>query len=365
MSGTPHPTVDVHAHALLPALQARVAAADPEGFAAHQALEARRNGPESLAASGAMIGARIAALTVLERRLADMDAAGVDVQLVSPSPSHYYPFLARDLAADVAREANRAIRDLVAAAPDRLHGLGLGPLQHPDLLVELLDDAVLGCGLRGVEISSFAPGVGGTGAEHSVELSDPRLEPFWARAVELDAVVFLHPFGCSLDERLDRFYLSNTVGQPVENAVALSHLIFAGVLDRHPGLTLVAAHGGGYLPTFLGRSDHAWEVRPEARGCAERPSSYLRRLHFDSLVHTPDALDALVAAAGADRVLLGSDYPFDMGVADPVERVRASGLAADAAAAVLGGNAARLGIGSAGVLAGAAAAGSRPTRSDA
>jgi aminocarboxymuconate-semialdehyde decarboxylase len=350
MTGTPIPsrTVDVHAHALLPALQARVAAADPEGFAAHQALEARRNGPESLAVSGAMVGARIAQLTDLDRRLADMDAAGVDVQLVSPSPSHYYPFLAPDLAAEVAREANRAIAAVVAAAPDRLHGLGLVPLQHPDLLVELLDHAVLECGLRGVEISSFAPGPDGT---HSVELSDPRLEPFWARAAELDAVVFLHPFGCSLDERLDRFYLSNTVGQPVENAVALSHLVFSGVLDRHPGLTLVAAHGGGYLPTFLGRSDHAWEVRPEARGCAERPSSYLRRLFFDSLVHTPDALDALVAAAGADRVLLGSDYPFDMGVEDPVERVHASALGPDAVAAVLGGNAARLGISAARALA--------------
>ena len=105
-----------------------------------------------------------------------------------------------------------------------------------------------------------------------VELSDQRLEPFWARAAELDAIVFLHPFGCTLDERLDRFYLSNTVGQPVENAVALSHLIFSGVLDRHPDLRLVAAHGGGYLPTFLGRSDHAWQVRPEAHGCRERPS---------------------------------------------------------------------------------------------
>src|SRR5205085_1572029 len=94
-------------------------------------------------------------------------------------------------------------------------------------------------------------------ADRPVELGDPRLEPLYARAAEIGAVLFLHPFGCTLDERLDRFYLSNTVGQPVENAVALSHLIFAGVLDRHPGLTLLAAHGGGYLPTFLGRSDHA------------------------------------------------------------------------------------------------------------
>ncbi|GAA2026449.1 amidohydrolase family protein [Agromyces tropicus] len=330
MSGSPSPVVDVHAHLLLPALQRAVGERDPEGFASAQALEARRNGPESLAASGRMIGERMALLTSLDARLAEMDRQGVDVQVVSPSPSHYYPWAGEDLAVWAAREANRAIAEHVAGAPDRLVGLGLVPLQHPHLIVAALEDAVLEHGLAGFELSSFAG---------DVELSDERLEPFWSRAVELDAIVFLHPFGCSLDERLDRFYLSNTVGQPVENAVALSHLIFSGVLDRHPGLKLVAAHGGGYLPTFLGRSDHAWQVRPEAHGCRDLPSSYLRRLRFDSLVHTPDALRALVAAAGADRVLVGTDYPFDMGVDDPVERVREAGLDEAAARAVLSDNA--------------------------
>ncbi|MFE5673204.1 amidohydrolase family protein [Agromyces sp. NPDC056523] len=324
------PVVDVHAHLLLPALQQAVAERDPEGFAAAQALEARRNGPASLAASGRMIGERMPLLTSLDARLAEMDRQGVDVQVVSPSPSHYYPWANEEVATWAAREANRAIAEHVAGAPDRLIGLGLVPLQHPDLLVAALEDAVVGHGLAGVELSSFAG---------DVELSDERLEPFWTRAVELDAIVFLHPFGCSLDERLDRFYLSNTVGQPVENAVALSHLIFAGVLDRHPDLKLVAAHGGGYLPTFLGRSDHAWQVRPEAHGCRDLPSSYLRRLRFDSLVHAPGALRALVDVTGADRVLVGSDYPFDMGVDDPVDRVREAALGDADERAVLSGNA--------------------------
>lgn len=330
--------IDVHAHAVFPHLIALVAEADPDGFAAHQELEARRNGPESLAASAAMVRDRMPQLTDLNRRLADMDAAGIDVQLVSPSPSHYYPFLGLGDAQAVAFTANEAVAALVATAPSRLAGLGLAPLQHPDLAADSLGHAVVDCNLRGVEISSFAPGV---------DLSDERLEPFWSRAVELDAVIFLHPFGCSLDERLDRYYLSNTVGQPAENAVALSHLIFSGVLDRHPGLTLIASHGGGYLPTFIGRSDHAWRVRPEAKGCTEIPSSYLSRLWFDSLVHEPDALRALVAAVGADRVLLGSDYPFDMGVADPVERLRAAGLPDAETRAIEGGNAAGLRIGAA------------------
>jgi len=325
--------IDVHAHALLPALQSDVQARRPVGFAAAQALDLKRQGTPSARASGAMIGARFEQLTVLSRRLADMDAARVDRQVVSPSPSHYYPWADAELAPWIAGEANRAIAELVAAAPDRLTGLGLVPMQHPDLVVESLEDAMIGNGLAGVEISSFAG---------DVELSDVRLEPFWTRAEELGAVIFLHPFGCTLDERLDVYYLSNTVGQPAENAVALSHLIFSGVLDRHPRLTIVAAHGGGYLPTFIGRSDHAWTVRPEAHECANLPSSYLSRISFDSLVHTPEALRALVSAVGADRVVLGSDFPFDMGVADPVEHVEAAGLTRAEVDAILHGNAERL-----------------------
>jgi len=325
--------VDVHAHAIVPEVEA-VVAGEP-GLAAQRELDLHRNGPESAAVSGRMVAQRMPALTRLEHRLADMAAAGVDAQVISPSPSQYHYWAEPELALTVARAANRGVAALVAEEPQRFTGLGLVPLQHPELAAAALDDAVLGCGLRGVEISSHAPGV---------ELSDERLEPFWARAAELSAVVFLHPFGCTLDARLDRFYLANTVGQPVENAVALSHLIFSGVLDRHPGLRILAAHGGGYLPTYLGRSDHAWQVRPDARRCALPPSAYLSRLYFDSLVHAPDALRALVAAAGADRVLLGSDYPFDMGVTDPVQRLEAAGLDAPTQQAIRSGNAGRLGL---------------------
>lgn len=324
--------VDVHAHVIVPEVEA-VVAGQP-GLDEHRALDARRNGAESMAVSGRMVGERIPRLTQVGPRLADMDAAGVDVQVLSASPSQYHYWAGPEIAMAVARAANRGVAAVVAEEPDRFTGLGLLPLQHPHLCVAALDDA-LDLGLRGAEISSFAGGV---------ELSDPALDPLWARAAETSALLFLHPFGCSLDERLDRFYLSNTVGQPVENAVALSHLIFGGVLDRHPGLRVLAAHGGGYLPTFLGRSDHAWQVRPEARGCAHPPSSYLRRLWFDSLVHTPEALRALIAAAGANRVLLGSDHPFDMGVPDPVARLAAAGLADDDQKMICSGNAETLGL---------------------
>ncbi|WGW11895.1 amidohydrolase family protein [Saxibacter everestensis] len=325
--------IDVHAHLLMPSLAREIEFRDPAGAAAAADLEARRNGPASLAASGRMIGDRIALLTEPDARLGAMDAQGVAVQVVSPSPSHYYPWADEDLAVWAAREANRLIAAHVGQAPDRLAGLGLVPLQHPQHMVECLEDAVLAHGLRGVEISSFAG---------DVELSDARLEGVWTRCEELQALVFLHPFGCSLDDRLDRYYLSNTAGQPVENAVALSHLIFAGVLDRHPGLRIVAAHGGGYLPTVIGRSDRAWEVRPEARECAERPSAYLGRLWYDTVVHDRRTLENLVAAVGQDRVLLGSDFPFDMGSDDPVALVRSAALPGYALEGILSGNAAAL-----------------------
>ncbi|BBC28885.1 Amidohydrolase [Streptomyces graminofaciens] len=324
------PTIDVHAHLLLPEIEETVAG--HPGLAEARALDARRNGPAALTVNGPMVGARAAKLTDAAVRLAAMDAQGVDIQLVSPSPSHYHYWAEPRLAEGVCRLANEGIAAHCAKAPDRLHGLGLVPLQHPGLAAGLLDHA-LDQGLRGVEISSHAPGR---------ELSDPAYEPLWSRAEETGALLFLHPFGCTLDERLDQWYLSNTVGQPTENAVALSHLIFSGVLDRHPGLKLIAAHAGGYLPTHIGRSDHAWRVRPDARGCEREPSSYLKQLYFDSLVHDPQVLRELLRAVGQERVLLGSDFPFDMGTDDPLGALRAADLPDTDFHAVRGGNAAAL-----------------------
>ena len=322
-------TTDVHAHLLMPALQQEVERRAPEGLAEAAALELRRNGAASQAVSGPMVGQRIPKLTDVTVRLADMDRQGVDRQWVSASPSHFYPWADEELAVWVAGEANRLIAEHVAQAPQRLVGLGLVPLQHPHRIVEFLDHA-LDLGLAGVEISSFAG---------DIELSNPRLEPFWERAAARGAVVFLHPFGCSLDERLDKYYLANTVGQPVENAVALSHLIFSGVLDRHPDLRLVVAHGGGYLPTAIGRSDHAWRVRPDARVCAHEPSSYLRKIWFDTVVHDPLGLRHQLGKDGGSQVVLGSVYPFDMVSNDPVSFVKSAGLPVEVERRILAGNA--------------------------
>ncbi|MGC5617377.1 amidohydrolase family protein [Georgenia sp. Z1491] len=371
------PVVDLHAHVLLPELSALAARLDPAAAARQGALDVWRQGEESIAVSGAMLGDRLPRLTDVARRLADMDTAGVDVQVVSASPNHYAYFLGEDAAREYYPEANRLVAAHVAEAPDRLLGLGLVPLQHPKLAADVLRSAVRDHGLRGVEIGSFAPrpSAGGAAVAHedadadapagaraagggaavdrsegetdvagTVELSDPALDPFWAAALETGAVILLHPFGSPQGSRLDRYNLSNTVAQPAENATALSHLIFSGVLDRHPGLALVAAHAGGYLPTAIGRSDRAWRVRPEARTCARTPSSYLSELHYDSLTHDQAQLAALVAQVGADRVALGSDHPFDMGEDDPVAAVRAAHLSDDDTESILRGTAAALGL---------------------
>ena len=321
------PVVDFHGHLAVPAADALVAGTP--GLAAELEAEQRAHSPASLAVNQAQLQRLAGKLTDIDQRLADLDGMGVDIQVVGPMPMHHY-WAEPDLAVRLARTVNQAVAAHCAQAPERLYGLGTVPLQHPDLAVALLDKAVTEYGLYGISVSTTVDG-------H--ELADPRHDELWQKAEELGAVVFVHPWGCSLGERLATHYLGNTVGQPVETTVALSHLIFTGVLDRYPRLKLVAAHGGGYLPTYIGRSDHAWRVREDARDCAEPPSSYLRRMWFDALVYTPRALRHLVEEVGADRVVLGTDHPFDMGVDDPLARLDAAGLAPADRAAVAGGNA--------------------------
>jgi aminocarboxymuconate-semialdehyde decarboxylase len=328
----PVPVVDVHAHALvLPVHEIAVAA---PAAAPARAAEAATFGAHAMDVNRRQIGRILPLLTDLDARLAQMDHMGVDVQLVSPSPQHYHEWADAKTSGQLSRLVNEGIAELCSLRPDRLVGLGLVPLHHPALAVEELTHAVTNLGLRGVEISTSAGGR---------ELSHPDLEPFWARAEELGALVFIHPWGCSLGDRLGEHYLANVVGQPVETTLALSHLIFSGLLDRRPGLRILSSHGGGYLPHYTGRADHAWEVRPDARTPRRRPSEYLARLYFDGLVFDPQNLAALIARVGADRVMLGTDYPFDMGVADPLARLEAvRGLPAEDVALIRGATAAAL-----------------------
>jgi aminocarboxymuconate-semialdehyde decarboxylase len=328
------PVIDTHGHLLVP--EANTLAEGHPREAADAAAERASFSAASIAANQAQIGRVWPQLTSVARRLADLDAIGVDIQLVGPMPMHRY-WAEPDLAAKLATVTNEAVAAHCADGAGRLLGLGTLPLQHPALALRELERVVSELGLKGVSVSTNVDGR---------ELADPAFDPVWETAAGLGAVVFIHPWGCSLGSRLGTRFLGNTFGQPAETALALSHLIFDGTLDRHPRLKLLAAHGGGFLPTYIGRSDHAWEQRPDARGCAQPPSSYLRRIWYDALVYTPQALRHLIEAAGSDKVVLGTDYPFDMGVTDPVERATAAGLPASDLTAILSGNAAALlGIG--------------------
>jgi aminocarboxymuconate-semialdehyde decarboxylase len=325
-------TYDLHAHCTVPAVRPLVAG-QPGAVEEAQRLAADM-GPDALAVNGRIGAGWLARLVDTDERLAAMDGMGVDVQAVSPSPGDYHYWADEARAADIVAAVNEGVAALCARRPDRLVGLGSVALQHPALAADQLRHAVGALGLVGAIVGTRAGGR---------DLSDPAFEPLWAAAEATGAVLFLHPWGCTLGGRLALAYLFNVVGNPTETTLALSHLIFGGVLDRFPGLRVVAAHGGGYLPFYPARADHAHRVREDSRGCTERPSAYLRRLWFDSVVHEPGVLGHLVDNVGADRVVLGTDYPFDMGQDDPLGVLDAvAGLSAADRVAVAGGNAAAL-----------------------
>jgi predicted TIM-barrel fold metal-dependent hydrolase len=325
------PTVDVHAHVAVPAVEALIAG-EP-GHAEQQRIDAATAGNASLAYNRIQFGQLIPRLTDLDVRLAAMDRAGVDIQAVAPVPQSH-AWAGQALAERIVTVANEAVAEFCGRRPGRLLPVGTVALQHPDLAVAQLNHAVTALGMRGVQIS--------TAAAPGMELDDPRLARFWAAAEDLGAAVLIHPWGCTLGSRLNAYYLFNTVGNPVETALALSRIIFSGLLERHPGLKIWSAHGGGYLPSYIVRADHAWSAREDSRTTERPPSELLRRTFTDSLVYTPEQLRHLVAVMGAGQVTLGSDYPFDMGVEDPVDRLTAAGFDDATVTAIRGGNAARL-----------------------
>lgn len=300
-----HLVVDIHCHLNVAAADAliRREIPDPPSPLAFTSAASRAVNTKLFAAIGPK-------LNVIDARIGDMDRLGVDIQAISPSPGQFYYFAPPELGRDAARIVNDGIAAAVDRHPDRLIGLGTVPLQHPELAVAELRRCVQELDLRGIEINSHVNGR---------ELADPAFRPFFAAAEELGVLVFLHPLGSTHGQRLSDHYLDNILGNPLESAIALSYLIFEGVLESLPGLRLCVAHGGGFLPSYWGRMDHAYRAREDCRQhIARAPSSYLRQIWFDTLVFDQDQLDNLVRTHGADRLCLGTDYPFDMAEPDPV-----------------------------------------------
>ena len=276
-------------------------------------------------------------LSDVATRLRDMDRMGIDMQVVSTAPAQYYYYAEPGFGLELARGINDRIAEIVASHPTRFAGLGSVPLQDPKLATQELVRCVKKLGLRGVEIGTNVNGL---------DLADPRLklDRFFAKAQELDVVLFMHPMGFTHADRLTEHYFNNIIGNPLESTLAVSHLIFGGVLDRFPKIKFCVAHGGGYLAHYHARMDHGWKARPDARTVLKKkPSSYLKKFYFDTITFDAGLLQNLVDRVGAKQVLLGSDYPYDMGDDDPVGLVEGmAGLGEKERAGILGGNAARL-----------------------
>ena len=273
----------------------------------------------------------------LKQRLAAMDVQAVDMEVLSINPFWYDK--ERDLAAQIVKIQNEKLAEFCAAHSDRFAAFASLTLQAPDLAVQELEIAVKKQGLKGAAIGS---------AVNGVAFSDPKFHPVWAKAEELGVPLFIHPRGIpELNKRLaGNGWLDNTIGNPLDTTIALSHLIFEGTLDRFPGLKVIAAHGGGYLGSYADRSDHACLVGP--KGCnpdiklKKKPTEYLKQIYFDSLVFEPEAIRHLVAQVGASQIVLGSDYPYvwEMHPVDPI--FATASLTDDQRADILGRTAAKL-----------------------
>jgi aminocarboxymuconate-semialdehyde decarboxylase len=271
-------------------------------------------------------------------RLEKMDEMGIDVEAVSIVPFWYAAD--RDLATRLIDLQNHKLAEMCAAYPERFVGFGTVALQFPDLAVRQLE-AAMKLGLKGAAIG---------GSVQGEELSSTKYDPFWAKADELQALIFMHPMtsaeSTGISKRLHgNGILSTVVGNPLETTLFLSHLIYEGVLDRFPNLKLCCAHGGGYLPSYADRMDYGCLTFPErCKGITikKRPTEYLKQIYVDSLVFTPEALRHLVAVMGPRQIVLGTDYPTTWSTA-PVDHVFATpGLNDADLVAILGGTACQL-----------------------
>jgi aminocarboxymuconate-semialdehyde decarboxylase len=271
----------------------------------------------------------------LSERLRDLDDMGIDVQVVMPPPPQCYYTVPIEISVKASQIVNNGMAQYVARKPDRFVALGTVPMADGVAAAKELERGVRHLGLKGVQVLTNVAGR---------ELSDPLFAPFWTKAEELGALVVVHPNGFTEGKRLSRFYFNNVIGNPFETAIALHHLIFDGVLERHPNLKVLAVHGGGYIGAYSGRMDHAWGARCDSRGkLPHPPSHYLKKVYVDSVVFSTHQLAALIEAFGNDHVLLGTDYPFDMAEADPVGHIASiAGISNTSCAAIAGENAKRL-----------------------
>lgn len=322
--------IDVHCHVVVPELL-RDAAPD-EGW--RPALR-RVDGRRVVELGGRRIDSMVNEFVELDRVLATQERAGIDHVMLSP----WVPLLFYDVDPEEGlrrcRLQNQGLARMRAASPDRVSVLGAVPLQDPELAAAELEALMASGKFVGVEITASVRGV---------YLGDSLFAPFWSAAEAAGALVFVHPTTRGFGDPVFRdYYLHNLVGNPMETTLTAAHMVLAGVLERHPGLKVLLAHGGGAIVALRGRLRHGHEAVSAAGGVLGEPAdASIARFLFDTVTHDPAVLHNLVESVGAERVLLGSDYPFDMADPHPVETVRRAGLDEEDTAAVLCGNAERL-----------------------
>jgi aminocarboxymuconate-semialdehyde decarboxylase len=326
------PVIDAHAHVIVPELLRDHAPAETW----RPSVE-HKGGQQVVSLEGRQITSAIKEFVELDVILADRAARGIDGVLLCP----WVPLLFYDVEPETGLERcrlqNRGLAGLRARAPERIAVLGAVPLQDPELAAGELEALMDSGDFAGVEVTTSVTGT---------YLGDPRFEPFWSAAESRDALVFVHPTTRGFAQpAFTEHYLWNLVGNPMETTLAAAHLVLSGTMTRHPRLRVLLAHGGGAIVALSGRMRHGQQwiaaAGPAPADAASAADAIVRRFRFDTVTHDPALLAALIGAVGAERVLLGSDYPFDMADPEPVQTVRAAGLSTDAEYAVLEGNIAR------------------------
>jgi|SRR5215207_9477299 len=320
-------TVDLHAHVIVAELTRE--AAPSEAWRPHVYEE---DGCRLVELGGRVIRSAVEEFVDPDAIVTHQERAGIDLTVLSP----WVPLLPYDVEPEEGlrrcRIQNEALARLVRAHPGRLGALGAVPLQEPELAAGELRLVMESGVLSGVEVAASVRGA---------YLGDERFEPFWAAAEATGALVFIHPTTRGFDSSVfEDFYLWNTVGNPFETTITAAHMTLAGVMERHRGLRVLLAHGGGALPALRGRLAHAHSFQPQARArLKESPLESIRRFFFDTVTHDARGLRELIGYVGPEQVVLGSDYPFDMGDPNPLSTLRSAGLERAAEAAVAAANA--------------------------
>jgi aminocarboxymuconate-semialdehyde decarboxylase len=324
--------IDVHAHYVPPD---SLKTASEIGRRHGLKLEKNERGRDVVTRDGRPLLTQLKAeFSDLDLRLSIMDHQGVDMQAISPASSYFFYWMPVSEGLEFARWLNDSLAEAVAKHPERLVALASVPMQDSAKAAAELDRAMTKLGMRGVEIAS---NIGGR------YFDDPGFDPFWEAAQALDAVIFVHPNQVVGADRMKEFNLANLIGNPTDTSLAFAKLIFGGVLERFPRLKLLLAHAGGFLPYTWGRLDRGYRIQDSsAAKISNSPGEYLKLLYFDTITHSRMALEYLVANFGADHVLLGSDYPYDMGDPEPVATLAAIGVDSDKYNRIASANACKL-----------------------